>query len=212
MESSSKKLDGFRAVTRPENSSQKTLALHQEIGLKLGRTHEIVGRSSDGFACAAIAKSKGPAIWIGRHIDIRSLSPLALSRYFNPSRLTLAECVCRKEILWAAEQALRSDGFEVVIFQLKQGPNLSESRRLQLASEKGGSLGLSIIERGAQSSAAQTRWQCDPAAMNDTEIIHPVWRWTLTKNKSGQLGEWLVRWKEDGHAAGNVDMVSGAVP
>lgn len=174
-----------------------------------GRIHEVQGTSADGFAAAMIAKAGGSSLWAGRRRDIHSLSPNALLRYFDVSKLTLTECLTRKEILWAADQALRSKGFESVVLQLHQGPNFNESRRLQIAAEAGRSTGLVIINGHAQSSAAQSRWQCTPlktttsAAANDH-----IWQWDCTKNKSGTLGAWQVRWKEDGYAAGYVDMVS----
>lgn len=207
MECSSQTLESFKAVWRPENLPHTQLSLCEEVGLKHGRIHEVQGLSADGFALSVIAKSENQAVWIGKGEDIYSLSPLAIRRYFCPSRLTCALCLNRKESLWAAEQALRSGGFETVVLQLRNGPDLQESRRLQLAAETGRALGIVLIERNAQSSACQTRWQCEPLASNDSDLARPLWLWSLTKNKDGQLGRWAVRRKEDGHATGHVDMV-----
>lgn len=201
-------LDSLKAVWRQDNSPKNHLTLCAGVELMRGRVHEVQGMAADGFAAALISKTVGTCLWIGRRNDVYSLSPLALSRYFDPSRLVLTECLSRKEILWAADQALRSKGFECVILHLGQGPNLHESRRLQIAAECGRSTGLVIIERNAQSSAAQTRWQCGPVAAWDDAANDHVWSWECTKNKSGPLSAHHVRWKEDGYAAGYVDMVS----
>lgn len=172
------------------------------------RVHEVEGMSADGFAASLIAGTQSDAMWIGRHNDIFSLSPLAFSRYFHPTRLVLTQCLSRKEILWAADQALRSKAFDVVIIQLQSGPNFNESRRLQIAAEVGQATGLVMIGSHAQSSAAQTRWHCTTLAHQGAAANDHIWRWECTKNKSGRLGTWHVRWKEDGYATGHVDMVS----
>ena len=126
-----------------------------------------------------------------------------MNRFFDPARLITCGCISRKEILWSTEQALRSRGAGFVVAELRQGPNLHESRRLQLAAEAGRTVGLILIERGAQSSASQTRWHCEPAKEEQ-------WRWQLIKNKAGRLGTWTVEWKERGHEKGYVHMVSAS--
>jgi protein ImuA len=122
---------------------------------------------------------------------------MALCEFFDPARIVLTEGSNRKDVLWAAEQVLRSKGAGLTVIQLAIGPDLIESRRLQLAAEQGGGLGLVLIEGRAQSSAAQTRWHCqalpnvktaNPKAANDSA----KWMWELTKNKSGNIGRWVV--------------------
>ena len=209
MKNSAAKLDGFVAVQRPISLSQNSPALPMGITLTRGRTHEIMGGSADGFVACVISQTWGPLIWVGRRRDVYSVCPLAAQKYFNPARLVTTECGTRKEILWAGEQALRSKGADCVVIQLTQGPNLRESRRLQLAAEHGRTLGLILIEKSAQSSACETRWQCNPvpssAAANDR-----VWEWELLKNKGGKPGIWRVNWKEQAHATGHVSVVSAA--
>jgi protein ImuA len=179
------------------------------VSLAHGRIHEVTGVSVDGFAASVISLTDGPLIWVGRKRDVYSVCPLAAQSYFDPARLVMTECTTRKEILWAAEQALRSKGTDCVVMQLCQGPNLNESRRLQLAAEAGQTLGLILIEKTAHSSACETRWRCTPVASehvaNDT-----MWTWELIKNKSGIPGVWHVRWKEDAHATGHVVVVPSA--
>lgn len=205
-------------LPRPLNAARyirRYVRLTDDIQLAKGRIHEVQGISADGFVASVIASTSGAAVWIGRQLDVYSLSPHALRTFFDPARLILTECLSRKEILWAAEQSLRTKGFECVIIQLGAGPNLQESRRLQLAAEEGQAIGLVIIEKGASSSAAQTRWHCRPF-MSDT-IAANAWTWECTKNKSGACRAWNVRWrtssglsggKEAGLETGYVDMVS----
>ena len=163
------------------------------VSIARSRVHEVTGRAADGFVLSVIGsaqntKEAGNIIWTGRQGRIASLCPLAMTRFFDPARLITCGCISRKEILWSAEQALRSKGAGIVVIELTRGPNLRESRRFQLAAEAGGTLGLILIERGAQSSAAQTRWLCEPD--------NGMWRWELMKNKAGQRGSWHVKWQE----------------
>lgn len=168
--------------------------------LKSAHIHEAHGQAADVFASIIAAQIDGPLVWIGRASQIASLTPLALKTFFDPVRLVTVSCQSRKDILWASEQALRCGGASCVILELRTGPNLFESRRLQLAAEASGALGLVLIGRVAQSSAAQTRWHCEPLVQpleHQTEP-HPSassWRWHLQKNKSGPLGSWSVSWK-----------------
>ena len=151
------RLGGARAsvklpISRPMSKSSPKMSLMR------GRVHEILGPGADGFVLAVLRATTGAICWTGREGRIASLCPLAMPAFFDPGRLITTSCISRKEVLWSAEQALRSRGADVVVIELNQGPDLKESRRLQLASEAGRTLGLIIIGRGAQSSAAQTRW------------------------------------------------------
>ncbi len=192
---------------RTKNITPATaLPIFPGVSLARARVHEVTGRAADGFVLSVLGSSKGNIIWTGRQGRIASLCPLAMNRFFDPARLITCGCISRKEILWSTEQALRSRGAELVVAEMRQGPNLRESRRLQLAAEAGRTLGLILIEKGAQSSASQTRWHCEPA--NDARGDR--WSWQLIKNKTGRLGTWQVEWKERGHEKGYVHMVSAS--
>jgi len=181
----------------------KTLLAPLRVGeitaLVRGRLHEVMGQSSHSLALSAAAKATGPIFWAGLMRDVCALRAKGVSRYFCPSRLIQCEAANRREILWCGEEALRCKAAGIVILQMDTGPDLFESRRLQIAAQIGGSLGLVLIGKRAQSSAAHTRWHCSP---------HPHlpghWHWRLTKNKSGRLGYWSVCWTDqetDYHAA-----------
>ena len=153
--------------------------------LQWGATHEVLGMGADRFALNALMQahslqSAHPSVWVGRPRDVGTLRPEGLAPWIPPASLTLVEAKRRADILWAAEQVLRAPAQALCVVQLDQGPGLSESRRLQVAAEAGGSLGLVLIARRAHSSTCQTRWECCPR------------RWALCKNKGGGLGVWDV--------------------
>jgi len=168
---------------------REELSLSGPVCLAKNRVHEVSGDSADMFAVLAASKLSGPIIWIGLPRDISSLAPTALQDFIDPSRVILAEGISRGEVLWAAEQALRATCAECVVIELSNGPNLRESRRLQIAAQDGGGIGLILIHGRAHTSACDTRWQCEASNLGEN-----TWVWSLTKNRKGELGSWQVRW------------------
>ncbi len=170
--------------------AHKVLRLGDDICLALGRVHEVLGDSADVFALIAAAKVSGPVLWCGGGTDIGTLAPTAIQDFLDPARLLLVEGVSRGEVMWSAEQALRMSGVGVVIVELRDGPDLRESRRFQIACEESGALGLILIEGRAQTSAAETRWDCHAVSSAAYD-----WEWRCTKNRKGEPGIWQVKWQ-----------------
>lgn len=193
----------LQMLPTPKAARPDGVRLTAELSLRRGRVHEVTGAAADSFAVVVGAQISGPIVWIGLSRDVSTLTPMALKAYIDPSRVLLTEGANRNEVLWAAEQVLRCKAAGLVVIQLRLGPDLHESRRLQLAAEQGGGLGLILIEQRAQSSASQTRWQCEPLktieAANDGSLSER-WLWTLTKNKSGPVGRWSVSYQGGGDA------------
>ena len=171
--------------------AREELCLSGPVRLAKGRVHEVMGDSADMFAILTASRLSGPIIWIGLSRDIGSLAPTALQAFLDPARIILTEGISRSEVLWAAEQALRSSCAQCVVIELSQGPNLRESRRLQIAAQEGGGIGLILIHGRAHTSACETRWQCEASNAGDE-----TWLWSLTKNRKGELGAWQVHWSK----------------
>ena len=169
----------------------EALCLEGPVCLTKSRVHEVCGDSADMFAVLAASRLQGPIVWIGLPRDVASLAPTALQTYIDPSRVILTEGINRSEVLWAAEQALRATCAECVVIELSSGPNLRESRRLQIAAEEGGGIGLILIQGRVYTSACETRWQCTASNQGENN-----WIWSLTKNRKGELGCWQVRWSQ----------------
>ncbi|MEO0607635.1 MAG: hypothetical protein AAFY82_05350 [Pseudomonadota bacterium] len=163
---------------------QDVLAVGDCIALRKGRIHEVTGPGADLFAAIAAGQR---TLWIGLHRDLSSLCPTGLQAYLKVEDLILVEAVSRGELLWAADQALRAEGGFCVILEMPDRLSLKESRRLQLAAEQGGGLGLILLRGGVSTSAAQTRWECRPVHADQ-----PAWDWTCIKGKNGEAGTWHV--------------------
>lgn len=191
------------ALNTISRNNHGVVRLGQNVCLARGRMHEIQGDSAEAFAMIAGVVLDGPIFWCGLRDDVESLSPLGAQPFFGPARLVMAEGVSRLEVLWAGEQALRTEGISCVVIELQSGPDLKESRRLQVAAEESGALGLVLIKGRTQTSAAETRWHCD--ALDDKSAI---WRWCCTKNRKGETGTWDVTWRGYGNGPDFIHMAA----
>lgn len=186
----------------PTASGRNTrIVLGSEIALRTGRIHEVAGDAADMIAVRSAACTKGPVIWIAPHRAIGTLAPTGIQDFIDPQRLILIGIVSRDEALWAAEQALQTCSGAAVIAELWNGPDLRESRRLQIAAETAGSIGVLLITGEARNSAAETRWQA-------SSLAEGGWRWSCEKDKRGPGGAWEVHWQGDRNGPDAVHMAA----
>ncbi len=179
------------------------ISLGTGLALARGRVHEAVGDSADMFALAAASATKGPVLWIGPTRDVGSLAPSGLQAFVDPARLILVTAGDRGETLWAGETALRARAAPCAILEMRDGPDLTESRRLQIAAETSGGVGIILIHRRVQTSAAETRWSCNASAAGG-------WTWICTKSKRGRPSVWQANWRGGTHAPDLVALAASA--
>lgn len=162
-------------------------------GLALGALHEMTGPGALGFALACAGRVEGRVLSLAPPGGPLLYGP-GLARFaLSPNRLILADAPSGPNLLWALEEALKSRALAVVIAQ-GADPDLTATRRLQLAAEAGGSLGL-LIRQGGGSSAALTRWQIDPAPSSETGALR--WRLDLIRCRGGRPRRYLVEWQDE---------------
>ena len=169
------------------------LEVAEGIGLADSRVHEVEGHAALGQVLAAASVAHGLIFWIGGARDVLGLRARGLAPYLDVARLVTVQTADRREALWAGEEALRCSGAGLVVIQVGLGPDLFESRRLQVAAQAGGALGLVMVGRRAQASAAASRWHCESARQGSAPGNATAWRWRMTKNRRGELREWSVR-------------------
>ncbi|WP_233352432.1 ImuA family protein [Pseudogemmobacter humi] len=155
-----------------------------------GRVHEAEGRGRAGFALFQAVRLPGPIIWIILAHDSDRPMPGALPRGVA-ERLHLIEARSETDLLWAVEESLRARPVGLVIATPEKPISLTAGRRLQLAAEAGGTIGLLLIREGGGSNAAETRWKCEPLSGPADSTRH---RWILNKNKKGTIGFHDVSW------------------
>lgn len=141
-------------------------------GLAYGCTHEIAGGGNDAvagaasalFAAGIAARTTGPVIWCLSRPDL--FAPALQQAGLNLERVIFVECDKEEAILESAEEALRYGGLGAVIAETVRLPMVAP-RRLQLAAEHSGTLGLIIRRWRRQSEATDygqptasiTRWR-----------------------------------------------------
>jgi protein ImuA len=156
--------------------------------IRPGRVHEATGPARRAFAAALAGRLAGPVLWIIERRGREMPCPQGLAPFLDPARLILARPAGARALLEAAEEALRSGAVPLVVTELAEAPDLTQSRRLQLAAGAGGGRGLCLVpETGLRPNAAETRWHCAPLPGGPARQ-----RWELVKNKRGRLGVWQV--------------------
>lgn len=162
--------------------------------LALGRVHEATGPAAIVFAALIAGRLNGPIIWIRPAWEATQLNPEGLCDFFDPARLVIAACPRPLDILWSAEEALRSGAAPFVVAEPVEPPALTPLRRLQLAAEAGGEaskrppLGLLIPPTQGSAGAIESRWRCihRPSPVQG----QAAWRFDRLYGKSGPPLSW----------------------
>lgn len=161
-------------------------------GLARGGLHEVVGEYAAvaGFLAAIIGRDSQSeqVLWVTPQ---PMLYPQGLRQLgFDHRRLAVVSARRADDRLWAMEEGLRALGGGAVIAEIETA-DLTETRRLQLAAEKSGSIGF-LIRRDRQPSAALTRWRIEAAR---SDGWRPCWRVSLERCRGAEAGfSWDVEW------------------
>ena len=175
------------ALTDPHPAAQ---TLPDPAALSAGRVHEAVGPGRLAFALALVGQVPGPVLWIRDARQGTALYPPGIAAFLDPARLILVHPTGPAAILQTVEEALRDGAAPLVVAELAAAPDLTASRRLQLAAGTGGGRGLCLIPEGRLcNNAAETRWMCMPMPGLGAGDQH----WEATKNKRGRLVTWRAR-------------------
>jgi len=183
-------------------------------GLALGALHELApcaplhAGAAAGFALALAALARRQVLWIQN-----ALVRLEAGAPYGPGldcfglsmdRLIMLDVSRASEALWAMEEALKCSALTVIaeFYDDESAVDLTAIRRLSLAARAGGGLGLLLRHRtSAAPSAAATRWEvasvCGPRD-SFGGLGRTTFSLSLTKNRHGPLGRWVLSW--DHHA------------
>jgi protein ImuA len=109
-----------------------------------------------------------------------------------------------RDALWAFEEALKCPALAAVLAELPEAgiaADLTATRRLGLAAQAGGGLGLLLRHRlYPLPSAAMTRWQV-AAASSEPDRFGGLggtrFDLSLNRNRRGRCGRWIAGWNHD---------------
>jgi len=170
-------------------------------GLSRAAVHEVLAAepgAAAGFCALVLARAGGTVLWIAAEPDAW---PPGLARFgLSPADLVLVQAPRPVDGLWAMEEGLRCPGVAGALLVLRD-LDLTAARRLQLAAEAGGAVGLLLRpdaeEAGA--TAAFTRWRVGALAGTGGAAPHglgdPRWRLDLLRCRGGRPGSWDVVWR-----------------
>jgi protein ImuA len=169
--------------------------------------HEIAATYGDaakiGFVMSLIGQRPGPVLWCrSRRTALEAGDPYGpgIARLgLPPDRLILVEAAKPAELLWAMEEGARTKGLAAVVAD-GISPDLTASRRLQLAAEAGGGLAF-LLTTGRQNapSTALTRWFVGsaPSQPEADGPGRPCWKIELWRCRGGgRPQEWMVEWDD----------------
>ncbi|MBU0723343.1 MAG: hypothetical protein KJ904_10150 [Alphaproteobacteria bacterium] len=175
-------------------------------GLPRGSIHQLEGVPGDtsvlSFAAGLTSRCAGPdgrALWLRLRRDRQETGEPygpGLARYsLPPDRLMLVEARAIPDLLWALEEGLRCTGFSVALAE-GISPDLTASRRLQLAAEASGVTALLVSPGPVRTrSVALTRWRVT-AAPSARGVHRPRWQVELLHCRGGKPGSWIMEWDD----------------
>jgi protein ImuA len=177
-------------------------------GLAYGALHEFAGGGSgtvDGAAAALCvagiaARTKGQILWCMTRPDL--FFPALAQAGLHPDRVVFAEADREEDVLATMEEGLGYGGLGAVVGELVRLP-MTASRRLQLAAEKTGTIGL-VVRRWrrqteasdfGQPTASTSRWRVSVLPSEELPVPgvgRPRWLLELMRVKAGECAEFIV--------------------
>jgi protein ImuA len=171
-------------------------------GLSFGSTHEIAGGGADAvagavsalFTAGIVARTSGPVIWCLTRTDL--FAPGLGQAGLDLNRVIFVESDNEEGVLDSAETALRFGGIAAVVAEVVRLPMIA-SRRMQLAAEQTGTMGL-IIRRWrrqseatdyGQPTASSTRWRVQSLPSEELPVPgvgRPRWNVELLRARAGE--------------------------
>lgn len=167
-------------------------------GLPFGAVHELSGTGALRFGLLLLARLDAAVLWCRTRQQGGQLpyGPALQQAGLATERLLFAFADRQQDLLWTMEEGLRTGAVGAVLSEPRETVDLTVSRRLQLAAETGGSIGLVVDDRPGRQrgplapSALYSRWRVAPAPTGKNE--HAAWRLELLRCRGGARGDWRI--------------------
>ncbi len=190
-------------------------------GLARAAMHEVAAISpgaAAAFCAVLLARSGGTVLWIasGGSEGLQAWPPGLARCGLSPANLVLVRAERWADALWAMEEALRCPAVTGALLAVEDAArlDLTATRRLQLAAETGGALGL-LLRPDAPNpdpSAAASHWRVGPlpSGGGGHGLEDPRWQLELLRARGGRPGgPWAVTWRA---ASGALDLEEAEAP
>ena len=171
-------------------------------GLARGALHAQTGEPGARLGVAAALAGKRQresgemVVWVSARPEL--YGPGLASLGLDANRLMLVRSNRPADLLWALEEALRTPGIACVVGEARRLDAVA-GRRLQLAAQAGGVLGLLLLSENCGSvPGAVTRWHVG-AAQSTTDLpgLGPTrWRADLLRCRGAEPASWLMEWHD----------------
>lgn len=177
-------------------------------GLALGALHEVAGGANgalDGAAAALftagiLARTHGQILWCLPRRDL--FAPALAQAGLHPDRVIYAEAGSETAILACFEEGLRHGGLAAVVAEVAKLA-MTPSRRLQLAAESTGTIGIAVRRWRRQTEAADfgqptasmTRWRVTALPSSPLPVPgvgRPRWQVELIRARAGESADFEV--------------------
>lgn len=193
-------------------------------GLAHGALHEVGGGGNgaiDGAAAALFvagiaARTRGKVLWCVTRADL--FAPALAQSGLKPDRVIYLEGGDEKTVLACFEEGLRHGGLGAAVAELARLP-MTASRRLQLAAEGSGTIGVALrrwrrqteASDFGQPTAAMTRWRVSvlpSAPLPVPGVGRPRWLVELIRCRAGETADFELEACDDkGHLRLPADIV-----
>ena len=170
------------------------LSLAPDVDLVRARAHEASGPSRHLFALLVGGMTEGPVLWLRPTWSRDVIFGDGARAFLDPGRIVFGAARTANEILWAAEEALRTGLMPLVVIELAEPPGLTPVRRLHLAAEEGAGRGaapLPLILTPGRGGAAgvETRWHLEAAPGLARDGV-ARWRLSRLRARSAPEASW----------------------
>ncbi len=161
------------------------------LDLARARAHEFCGPSRHLAALLVGGATAGPILWLRHAWDRDAVFGDGAREFLDPCRLVFGKARTAPEILWAAEEALRTGLMPLTVIELAEPPGLTQVRRLHLAAEEGAEraaapLALILTPGRGGAAGVETRWHLAPAP---GLAVDGVRRWRLSRLRARSAPE-----------------------
>ena len=198
-----------------------------EGGLALGALHEVAGGGNGAihgsasalFAAGIAARTRGQVLWCVTRADL--FAPSLEQSGLSSNRVIYVEAEDETSVLACFEEGLRHGGLGCVVGEVAR-LSMTASRRLQLAAEASGTMGIALRRWRRQTEAADfgqptaalTRWRITALPSSPLPVAgvgRARWFTELIRCKAGECADFeLEACDETGRLALPADLAYGS--